>query len=107
MSALPTEAIVPLQESRDVLLSCSRMIRASDAKLKLRELALAHHPFPDAGPGIRQEIPTLDGSNHGVGALDRRPGGPSRRWARAVPPRPEDAARVSWRALPRAVTMLG
>jgi hypothetical protein len=42
ISPLPIEAVVPLEETRDVLLLCSRMIRHFDSKLNLQELALAH-----------------------------------------------------------------
>ena len=42
ISPMPTEALVPLEETRNVLLLCSRMIRHFDAKLTLQELALAH-----------------------------------------------------------------
>jgi hypothetical protein len=41
ISPMPKEAVVPLEEARDVLLLCSRLIRHFDAKLTLQELAFA------------------------------------------------------------------
>jgi hypothetical protein len=42
ISPMPTEALVPLEETRDVLLLCSRMVRHFDPKINLQELAFAH-----------------------------------------------------------------
>lgn len=42
IAPIPKEAVVPLGETQDVLLLCSRMARNFDAKLNLHELALAH-----------------------------------------------------------------
>ena len=39
---MPTEAVVPLEQARDVLLLCSRMVRHFDSQLSVQELALAH-----------------------------------------------------------------
>lgn len=39
---LPQEALLPIDEARDVLLLCSRMIGHFDAKISLQELAFAH-----------------------------------------------------------------
>ena len=39
---LPQDALLPLDEARDVLLLCSRMVGHFDAKIVLQELAFAH-----------------------------------------------------------------
>lgn len=40
--AIPTDAIVPLEATRDVILLCSRLVRYFDPQIYIAELAIAH-----------------------------------------------------------------